>query len=101
MLLMVFLEPPLMLFISLGVTSSESNLSPFLFCFVIDGLLPNHLGLPNVPPCVFESTLVLPLALNITFKESNPPPPTSFFVVLLMVFFLGGLGLTNVFDGFS
>ncbi len=76
MLLMVFLEPPLVLLLSLGPVFSESNPSPFLFCCVTNGFLPNGLGFPNVLLHVFELTLVLLLPLSVTFGELNPPLPS-------------------------
>jgi hypothetical protein len=50
---MVFLEPPLVLLISFDAAFGESNPSPFLFCCVTDGVLPNGLDLLSVLPLVF------------------------------------------------
>jgi len=75
-LLMVFLEPPLVLLLSLSVVFNESNPSPFLFCYVTDGFLPNGLGFPNVLLHVLDLTLVLLLPLSVTFGELNPPLPS-------------------------
>jgi hypothetical protein len=74
-LLIVFLEPPLVLLISLHVVSCESNLSLslFLFCCVIYGLLPDGLDLSSVLPRVFEPILVLVFSLNAASRKSNPP----------------------------
>ncbi len=64
MLLMVFLKPPLVLFVSLGAIFGESNLSTFFFCCVTNGLLPNGLDLFGVLPRLREPTLVLFLSLS-------------------------------------
>jgi hypothetical protein len=86
MLLMVFLKPPLVLFVSLVAIFGESNLSTFFFCCVTNGLLPNGLDLFGVLPCVHEPTLVLLLSL-VPFLDIQIPP-IIFFIVLVMVFFM-------------
>jgi len=64
----------LVLFVSLGAASNESNLSSFLLCYVVDGLLPNGLGLLGDLLCVLEPPLVLLLSFGAPSSESNPPP---------------------------
>jgi len=57
-----------------SVALSEST-SPFLFCCVVNGLLPNGLKLLGVFLCVFQSPLVLLLSFGATSSELNPPLP--------------------------
>jgi hypothetical protein len=62
------------LFLSLGVTSNESNHLFLLLCCVADGFILGALEFPSVFLCVLQLPLVLLLSLGAASNELNPPP---------------------------